>query len=462
MNKIYDLAIIGGGPGGYVSAIRASQLGLSVVLIEQESLGGICLNWGCIPTKAMIKSAEVFQTLKKANEFGLSASNIEFDLNVIVSRSKKIAEKLSNGVKHLLKKNKITVLSGKASIQSPDCIRVVGADITDVLTKNIIIATGARAREIKGFESDGNLIWNYKNALRPKKLPKNLLVVGSGAIGAEFASFYNALGTNVTIIEMLSKILPQEDHEISKFAKSEFGNRGINVKVNTSILKLEKKKNKLEIRFDDPSDKKLYEFDTVIMATGIVGNIEEVGIDKLGIEVEKGHVLTDPFCRTNIPNIYAIGDVAGAPWLAHKASHEGVQVAELIAGIKVRPIESSRIPGCTFSFPQIASVGFTEDRARELGYKLKVGKFPFVGNGKALAIGEAEGFIKTIFDEETGELLGAHMIGSEVTELIHSFVLGQQLETTEEDLIEAIFPHPTLSEMLHESTLNAFGRGIHF
>ena len=461
MTEDYDVAIIGGGPGGYVSAIRAAQLGLSVVLFERDSLGGICLNWGCIPTKAMIKSAEVFQTIKKANEFGVSASKIEFDLNSIVSRSKKIALQLSKGVTHLLKKNKVNVISGSAKLVDKNTIELSGIDKQRVSAKNIVIASGARARELNGFESDGDLIWNYKHALRPNKMPKKLLVVGSGAIGVEFASFYNALGSKVTLIEMLDQILPLEDSEISQFAKSQFTSKGIDVREKTKLLKLVKKRGKVEVTFDH-SDKLVHEFDTIIMATGIMGNVEELGIENLNISLKGSHIQTDSFCRTNIDNIFAIGDVAGAPWLAHKASHEGVQVAELIAGHKVIPIEPYKIPGCTFSFPQIASVGYTEKIASELGYKVKIGKFPFIANGKALAIGESEGFIKTIFDSKTGELIGAHMIGTEVTELIHSYVLGKQLETTEEDLIDTVFPHPTLSEMLHESTLNAFGRGIHF
>ena len=461
--KAFDIVIIGGGPGGYVAAIRASQLGMTVALVEREHLGGICLNWGCIPTKAMLKSAEIFKVMKNANSFGLSAEKVDFDLNKVIDRSRKIASQLSSGVKHLLKKNKVTILFGDATLENNNTVSInTNGTRDEIKANNIIIATGARAREIPGLESDGDMIWNYKNALRPSRMPKKMLVVGSGAIGVEFACFYNTMGCDTTIIELASRILPNEDIEVSELAKTEFIAQGISIRENTSITKIKKEKNTVSADLTELKNTQTFEYDTIIMATGIVGNTENLGIEVLGIKVEMSHIKTDKFCRTNVENIYAIGDVSGAPWLAHKASHEGVMVAELLAGKKVTPRRDNSIAGCTFCHPQIASVGLTEEKALAEGFKLKVGKFPFLANGKALAIGETNGFVKTIFDSETGELLGAHMIGPEVTELIHSFVLGKQLEGTDEDYIEAIFPHPTLSESIHESVLNAFGKTIHF
>jgi dihydrolipoamide dehydrogenase len=462
-NKRYDLVVLGGGPGGYVAAIRASQLGMSVAVVEKEHLGGICLNWGCIPTKAMLKSAEVFETLKHASDFGISAENLKFDLNKVVDRSKKIADQLSAGVKHLLAKNNIKVINGIGLIKDSNTVTVeVSGKKSDIFSKNLVLATGARAREVEGVESDGDAIWNYKHALRPKRLPKKLLVVGSGAIGVEFASFYNSLGCDVTIIELLHCILPNEDKDIAKYAKKQFESKGIKILESTKIKKIKKEKSTIVVTLEILDQLKTYEFDTIIVAAGIVGNTEDIGLEKLGVNIEKTHIKTDEFCQTSVQGVYAIGDVSGAPWLAHKASHEGVLVAEKIAGLAVRPIPRTSIAGCTFCNPQIASIGLTEDMALEEGYQLKVGTFPFSANGKALAIGDSGGFVKTIYDSNTGELIGAHMIGPEVTELIHGFALGKQLEGTDEDFADTIFPHPTLSEAIHESSLNSNGRTIHF
>lgn len=459
----YDLVILGGGPGGYVAAIRASQLGMSVALIEREHLGGICLNWGCIPTKAMLKSAEVLSTLRKAEKFGLSVENIGFDLKKIVTRSKNIASQLSAGVKHLLSKHKVTIINGYGSLQTKNLVKITsGKQSRDIHANNIIIATGGRARELAGFESDGTLIWNYKHALRPPKLPKKILIVGSGAIGVEFASFYNSLGCKITIIELNKQILPNEDIDIAEYAKKEFENNGITIFENSSILGITKEISNINVQLKINDEIKSEVFDTIIMAVGIVGNTENIGLERLGINVKNNHIKTTNFCETNIENVYAIGDVTTAPWLAHKASHEGVLVVEKISGMDVHPIKESNIAGCTFCDPQIASIGLTEKKVREEGYSFTVGKFPFKANGKALAIGDNRGFVKTIFDKETGELLGAHLIGPEVTELIHGFVLGKQLESVDENFIETIYPHPTLSEAIHESVLNSSNRTIHF
>ena len=462
-NENYDLVIIGGGPGGYVAAIRAAQLGMSVAIIEREKLGGICLNWGCIPTKAMLKSAEVFLTLKKSNEYGITATNVDFDLQKIVNRSIKIAAQLSAGVKHLLAKHKVNVISGIGALKSDNIVKVTSDEKSiEIKALNIILATGARARELNGLESDGHLIWNYKHALRPQRLPKKILVVGSGAIGVEFSSFYNSLGCDITIVEMFERILPNEDKDIAEFAKKEFINKGIKIFEKATIQTLKKKKNEVAVKIEIGNKIHADTFDTVIVAAGIVGNTENIGLEHLGVRVENFHITTDKFCETNLKNVYAIGDVVSAPWLAHKASHEGILVVEKIAGLKVHPIKANSIAGCTFCEPQIASIGLTEDNAIKEGYSVRVGKFPFVGNGKALAIGKSKGFSKTIFDSKTGELLGAHLIGPEVTELIHSFALSKHIESIDEDFIETIFPHPTLSETIHESVLNSIGRTIHY
>ena len=462
-SNLFDLIVLGAGPGGYVAAIRASQLGLNVAVVEREHLGGICLNWGCIPTKAMLRSAEVYHLAERAKEFGLSAEKISFDLNKIVERSRKISGQLNQGVGHLLKKNKVTVFSGEAKLLDRSNVSInIDGKYEKITAENIVLATGARARELPGMEADGDLVWTYKHALTPSRMPKKLLVIGSGAIGVEFASFYNTFGANTTIVEVLDRILPVEDEDVSSLAAEQFAKQGMTIKAGAKVQKLEKKKNQVVASIDCNGVTEVLEFDTVISAVGIIGNIEGLGLEEVGVETKANHVVTDEYCETTASGIYAIGDLTGAPWLAHKASHEGVLVAEKIAGQSVKPINPIAIPGCTYSYPQIASVGLTEAQAQKAGYKINVGKFPFIGNGKAIALGEKEGFIKTIFDTSSGELLGAHMIGAEVTELIQGYVIGQALETTEDDLIHAVFPHPTLSEMMHESVLDAHSRVIHY
>ena len=458
----FDVVVIGAGPGGYVAAIRSAQLGLKTAIVEKEHMGGICLNWGCIPTKAMLRSAEIFHLMHRANEFGLKAEKISFDLQAVIKRSRGISKQLNQGVTHLLKKNKVKSFIGEASILGKEKIRVSKDQKSEeLLTDNIIIASGARARELPGLEADGEIVWTYKHALTPTRMPKKLLVVGSGAIGIEFASFYNTLGADTTVIELVDRILPAEDAEIAGFAHKQFLKQGMKILTQTSVKKIELKNNMANVDMEHAGKIKTEQFDTVISAVGIVGNVEGLGVEKLPIKIEKSHIKTDSNCNVGIEGIYAIGDVSGAPWLAHKASHEGVMVAELIAGKKVHAVDPNSIAGCTYCNPQIASVGLTEEEARTKGLKVKVGRFPFIGNGKAIALGEEEGLIKTIFDDETGELLGAHMVGAEVTELIQGYVLGQKLETTEEDLISTVFPHPTLSEMMHESVLDAYNRAIH-
>ena len=462
-SNLFDLIVLGAGPGGYVAAIRASQLGLNVAVVEREHLGGICLNWGCIPTKAMLRSAEVYHLAESAKEFGLSAEKISFDLNKIVERSRKISGQLNQGVGHLLKKNKVTVFSGEAKLLDRSNVSINSDEKYEKITgKNIVLATGARARELPGMEADGDLVWTYKHALTPSRMPKKLLVIGSGAIGVEFASFYNTFGANTTIVEVLDRILPVEDEDVSSLAAEQFAKQGMTIKTGAKVQKLEKKNNQVVASIDCNGVIEVLEFDTVISAVGIIGNIEGLGLEEVGVETKANHVVTDEYCETTTSGIYAIGDLTGAPWLAHKASHEGVLVAEKIAGQSVKPINPIAIPGCTYSYPQIASVGLTEAQAQKAGYKINVGKFPFIGNGKAIALGEKEGFIKTIFDTSSGELLGAHMIGAEVTELIQGYVIGQAQETTEDDLIHAVFPHPTLSEMMHESVLDAHSRVINY
>jgi dihydrolipoamide dehydrogenase len=459
----FDLIVIGAGPGGYVAAIRGAQLGLSVAVVEREHLGGICLNWGCIPTKAMLRSSEVFHLMHRAKEFGLSAGNIGYDLDAVVKRSRGVAGQLAGGVGHLLKKNKVTVIMGEASVPAKGKVTVKSdKGVQDLAAKNIILATGARARELPGLEGDGDLVWTYKTALTPPRMPKKLLVIGSGAIGIEFASFYNTLGADTTVVEVMDRVLPVEDAEISAFAKKQFEKQGMKIREKTMVKQLDRGKVKVVAHIENGGKVTTEEFDTVISAVGIVGNVEGLGLEKLGVKIDRTHVVTDEFCRTGVEGVFAIGDIAGAPWLAHKASHEGVMVAEMIAGKKVHAIKPETIAGCTYCYPQVASVGYSEAKAKELGYDVKVGRFPFMGNGKAIALGEAEGMVKTVFDAKTGELLGAHMIGAEVTELIQGYVVGRKLETTEEDLMETVFPHPTLSEMMHESVLDAYDRAIHF
>ncbi|EDQ04165.1 Dihydrolipoyl dehydrogenase [Sulfitobacter indolifex] len=460
--KSFDLIVIGAGPGGYVAAIRGAQLGLKVAIVERENLGGICLNWGCIPTKALLRSAEVFHLMHRAKDFGLTADKIDYDLEAVVKRSRGVAKQMEGGVKHLLKKNKVEVFMGEASIPAKGKVSVKSdKGHEDLTAKNIVLATGARARELPGLEADGKRVWTYRHALQPVHDPKKLLVIGSGAIGIEFASFYNTLGADTTVVEVMDRVLPVEDEEISKFAKKAFEKQGMTIMQKATVKKLDRAADKVTAHIERDGKVEKLDFDTVISAVGIVGNTEGLGLEDLGVKVDRTHVVTDEYCRTSIDGLYAIGDIAGAPWLAHKASHEGVMVAELIAGQKPHPVKPESIAGCTYCHPQVASVGLTETKAKEQGYDIKVGRFPFIGNGKAVALGEPEGLVKTIFDAKTGELLGAHMVGAEVTELIQGYVVGRQLETTEEDLMNTVFPHPTLSEMMHESVLDAFDRVIH-
>ena len=468
MSTSFDVIVIGAGPGGYVAAIRAAQLGLKAAVVEREHLGGICLNWGCIPTKAMLRSAEIFHLMHRAGEFGLKAEGIGYDLDAVVKRSRGIAKQLNSGVGHLLKKNKVTVFMGAATVAARGKVSVKTAKGTQELTaKNVILATGARARELPGLEADGDLVWTYKHALLPPRMPKKLLVIGSGAIGIEFASFYNTLGAETVVVEVLDRILPVEDAEISALARKAFEGQGMTLIESAMVKQLDRDPNKsgggkVTAHIERGGKVEKMEFDTVISAVGIVGNVEGLGLEALGVKIDRTHVVTDAYCRTGVEGLYAIGDLAGAPWLAHKASHEGVMVAEMIAGKQVHPVRPESIAGCTYCHPQVASVGMTEAGAKAAGRKIKVGRFPFMANGKAIALGETEGLVKVIFDAASGELLGAHMIGAEVTELIQGYVVGRQLETTEEDLMHTVFPHPTLSEMMHEAVLDAYGRAIHF
>ncbi|MFN3260847.1 MAG: dihydrolipoyl dehydrogenase [Pikeienuella sp.] len=464
MASEYDVIVIGAGPGGYVAAIRAAQLGLKACVVERENLGGICLNWGCIPTKAMLRTSEVFHLMHRAKEFGLKAEGIGYDLDAVVKRSRAIAKQLNSGVGHLLKKNKVAVVMGEATIPAKGQVKVKTAKGEEALSaRAIILATGARARELPGLEADGDLVWTYRHALVPPRMPKKLLVIGSGAIGIEFASFYNTLGAETTVVEVLDRILPVEDAEISAHAKKQFEKQGMKILEKAMVKSLDRGKGKVTAHVEQNGKTEAMEFDTVISAVGIVGNVEGLGLEALGVKVERTHVVTDEYCRTGVEGLYAIGDVAGAPWLAHKASHEGVMVAELIAGNNhAHPVRPESIAGCTYCQPQVASVGLTEAKAKEKGYEVRVGRFPFIGNGKAIALGESEGMIKTVFDAKTGELLGAHMVGAEVTELIQGYVVARTLESTEEELMNTVFPHPTLSEMMHEAVLDAYGRAVHF
>ena len=460
--QTFDLIVIGAGPGGYVAAIRGAQLGLKVAIVEREHMGGICLNWGCIPTKAMLRSAEVYHLMHRAKDFGLKATGVDYDLEAVVKRSRAVAGQLSGGIGHLMKKNKVTTFMGTATIAAKGKVTVkTDKGTEDLSAKNIVLATGARARNLPGLEADGERVWMYKDALQPKYMPKKLLVIGSGAIGIEFASFYNPLGAETTVVEVMDRILPVEDAEISAFAKKQFVKQGMKIMEKAIVKQLDRGKDKVTAHIEANGKTEKMDFDTVISAVGIVGNVENLGLEELGVKIDRTHVVTDEYCRTGVEGLYAIGDIAGAPWLAHKASHEGVMVAELIAGKHPHPVKPESIAGCTYCHPQVASVGYTEAKAKELGHEIKVGRFPFIGNGKAIALGEPEGMIKTIFDAKTGELLGAHMIGAEVTELIQGYVVGRQLETTEEDLMNTVFPHPTLSEMMHESVLDAYDRVIH-
>ncbi len=461
----FDVIVVGAGPGGYVTAIRAAQLGMKAAIVEGNHLGGICLNWGCIPTKALLRTAEIFEYIKHAKEFGLEIKDFSFDIKKVVERSRKVAGQLNGGVGHLLKKNKVPVFDGFGKLNGSGKLRVEkdGKTVADLTAKHIILATGARARTLPGLEPDGKLIWTYKEAMVPEAMPKSLLVIGSGAIGIEFASFYRSMGAEVTVVEILPRILPVEDEEISAFAHKAFEKQGIKIHTSTTVKALKPAADSVTATLD--TDGKSWEIsaERVILAVGIAGNVENLGLEGTKVKVEKTHIVVDQWCRTGEPGVYAIGDVVGPPWLAHKASHEGILCIEKIAGVPgVHPMDVSLIPGCTYSRPQVASVGMTETDAKQGGRKIKVGRFPFIGNGKAIALGEAEGLVKTIFDADTGELLGAHMVGAEVTELIQGYGVAKTLETTEAELMHAIFPHPTLSEMMHESVLDAYGRAVHF
>ena len=464
MADTYDLIVLGSGPGGYVAAIRAAQLGLKTAIVERERLGGICLNWGCIPTKALLRTSEIYHYMTHAGDYGLSAEKVGFDLQKIVARSRGVSGQLNAGVKSLMKKNKITVVEGTGTLTGKGGLSVKQGDRTvELAAKHIIVATGARARDLPFAKADGKRIWTYRHAMVPEVMPTKLLVIGSGAIGIEFASFYNDMGADVTVVEMLPRILPVEDEEVSAFMEKRLGKEGIRIVTGAGVEKIETGANgvKASIKGKDGTVT-TDDYSHVIVAIGIVPNTENIGLEALGVETDRGHIKTDGYGRTNVEGVYAIGDVTGPPWLAHKASHEGIVCVEAIAGQKPHAFETWNIPGCTYSRPQVASVGLTEAKAKEKGHEVKIGKFPFIGNGKAIALGEADGFIKTVFDAKTGELLGAHMVGAEVTELIQGYVVARQLETTEHELMETVFAHPTLSEMMHESVLSAYGRAIHF
>ena len=464
MAEKFDIVIIGGGPGGYVGAIRASQLGMKVAIVEKEKLGGICLNWGCIPTKALLRSSEINHLITHSKEFGFDVKGVSFDFKKIIERSRGVSKQLSDGIGHLMKKNKVTVFEGHGKLNGKNSV-IVKKDskkIAEIEAKHIILATGARARVIPGFEPDGKQVWSYREAMTPKAMPKSLIVVGSGAIGIEFASFYKNMGADVTVIEMMDRILPVEDAEISNFVQKTMESTGMKFHTSAAVKNLKKGKDGISVSIEEGGKKKELKAEKIIMAVGIVGNVENLGLEGTKVKVENTHILTDKWLETDEKGVYAIGDLAGAPWLAHKASHEAIICVEKIAGeIDVHPLKTENIPGCTYCTPQVASVGLTEAKALEKGYKIKVGRFPYIGNGKAIALGEPEGMVKTIFNEETGELLGAHMVGAEVTELIQGYVIGKTMEATEAEFMHTIFPHPTLSEMMHESVLSAYGKAIH-
>lgn len=461
----FDLIVIGTGPGGYVAAIRAAQLGMKAAVVEREKLGGICLNWGCIPTKALLRTSELYGHMNHAADFGLSADKVGFDISKVVKRSRDVSKQLNSGVGHLLKKNKVTVIEGEGQLEGDGKISVSkdGKKAGDYQAKHIILATGARPRVLPGIEPDKKLIWTYFEAMVPETMPKSLLVIGSGAIGIEFASFYRAMGAEVTVVEILPQILPVEDEEIAAFARKQLEQQGIKIMTDAKVSEVKKGKNDVTCSVEDSNGKtQQIKVERVISAAGVQGNIENLGLDKTKIKTDRGLIQTDVYGATDEPGVYAIGDVAGPPMLAHKASHEGVVCVERLAGHDPHPLDKNLIPGCTYCQPQIASVGLTEAQAKEAGHEVKVGHFPFIGNGKAIAMGETEGMVKTVFDAKTGQLLGAHMVGAEVTELIQGYVVAMNLETTEQELMHSIFPHPTLSEMMHESVLDAYGRVIHF
>ncbi|MFG1241668.1 dihydrolipoyl dehydrogenase [Xanthobacter versatilis] len=470
MADSYDIIVIGGGPGGYVAAIRAAQLGFKVAVVEKSHLGGICLNWGCIPTKALLRSAEIYHYMEHAKDYGLSAEKIGFDAAAVVKRSRGVSAQLAGGVAFLLNKNKVDVIWGKATFTAPGKIKVEASQNPpkgakgggDYTAKHIIVATGARPRALPGLEPDKKLIWTYFDAMVPEKMPKSLLVMGSGAIGIEFASFYRTMGTEVTVVEVLPQILPVEDEEIAAVARKRFEKLGMKILSGAKVTGVTKHADSITAHVEDSKGAKHdITVERMISAVGVVGNVEGLGLEAIGVKIERGCVVIDGFGRTNVPGVYAIGDIAGPPMLAHKAEHEGVICVETIKGLHTHPMDKNKIPGCTYCTPQIASVGLTEKKAKEAGREIKVGRFSFIGNGKAIALGEPDGLVKTIFDAKTGELLGAHMVGAEVTELIQGFVVAMNLETTEEDLIHTVFPHPTLSEMMHESVMSAYGRAIH-
>jgi len=459
----FDVIIIGSGPGGYVTAIRSAQLGFRTAVVEEKHLGGICLNWGCIPTKALLRSAEIYHYMQHAGDYGLTASNVGFDAAAVVKRSRNVSGQLNKGVAHLLKKNKVTVIDGRGRLKGAGTVVVTkdGRNAGTYQAKHVIVATGARPRTLPGLEPDKRLVWTYFEAMVPEKIPGSLLVVGSGAIGIEFASFYNTMGAKVTVVEVMPQILPVEDAEIAGIARKRLEKQGIKIITGAKVASLKKASDSVTAVIDDGKSTQEITVDRVISAVGVVGNIEDVGLETTRVKTERGVIVTDGFGRTDEPGVYAIGDVAGPPMLAHKAEHEGVICIEKIAGLDVHPLDKLKIPGCTYCHPQVASVGLTEAKAKEAGYDIRVGRFPFIGNGKAIALGEPEGLVKTIFDKATGQLLGAHMVGAEVTELIQGFVIAMNLETTEAELMHTVFPHPTLSEMMHESVLDAYGRVIH-
>ncbi|HLB80311.1 MAG TPA: dihydrolipoyl dehydrogenase [Dongiaceae bacterium] len=460
-----DLIVVGGGPGGYVAAIRAAQLGLKTTLVEREHLGGICLNWGCIPTKALLRSSEIWHLIQHAGAYGFTVEGARFDLAKVVERSRKVAGQLAAGVKHLLKKNKVTVVDGHGRLAGRGKVTVEkdGKKVADLTAKHVVLATGARARTLPGLEPDGKLVWTYKEAMVPDRMPKSLLVVGRGAIGIEFASFFRTLGAEVTVVEILDRVLPVEDAEISAFARKSFEKQGMKIVTGVTVKRLKKSDSAVTATIEAAGKSSELTVERAILAVGIVGNVEDIGLDGTKVKVDKTHVVVDEWGETGEPGVHAIGDLVGPPWLAHKASHEGVLVVERIAGVKnLHPLDVTKIPGCTYCMPQVASVGLTEAAAKAAGREVRVGRFPFIGNGKAIALGEPEGLVKTVFDARTGELLGAHMIGAEVTELIQGFAIARTLESTEAELMHSIFPHPTLSEMIHESVLDAYGRAIHF
>ncbi len=464
MSDTYDVVIVGGGPGGYVCAIRCAQLGLKTAVVERDRMGGICLNWGCIPTKALLRSSEIWHMLHRLEEFGMSADNFKFDIEKVVKRSRAVSKQLSDGVSFLMKKHKITVVVGEAKLAGKGKLTVTkDGKTTDVAAKNIVLATGARARTMPGLEPDGKLIWTYREAMVPTMFPRSLLVVGSGAIGIEFASFYKTLGAEVTVVEIMDRVMPVEDEEISAMAAKAFTKQGMKLKLGTQVTELKKGADNVTCTLKAKDGKtETVVVDRVILAMGIVGNVENIGLEAAGIKVDRTHIVAGKYGETGVDGVWAIGDLVGGPWLAHKAMHEGVIVAEKIAGVKgVHPLNTSNVAGCTYCWPQVASVGMTEAKAKETGRKIKVGKFPFIGNGKAIAMGEAAGMIKTVFDATTGELLGAHMIGAEVTELIQGYVIAKTGELTDAELSHTIFPHPTLSEMMHEAVLAADGAALH-